>query len=348
MIERFNLAGLLMIACAACASVPKPMAAVPAGSATAAPVAFPDVPPRPAAVASCDSAKDRAAILSMAGTFAISFAFDETEALTPGYKLAEPYRTDATEVVTVLESSERRVVLQHVLLIEKHDGSHEAQKHWRQDWTFEDHDLLEFRGARTFAHRTLTDAEAHCTWTQAVFEVDDGPRYESYGAFAHDGERATWVSAETWRPLPRREYTHRSDYDVVLGTNGHVITPSGWQHIQDNVKLVLKDGSKLARERGLNVYERVDEPAAQLAQQYLAQTGTFWAEVREAWAAQVERAPQLLIHQEIAGKPLYEHLFPLAEKSAGTDERAKVRELVASYVEVPPQPSASASHAARE
>jgi len=332
---RLSTASCLLLLCAACATTgPKPTAAALASAAT-----------RPA---TCDAARDRAAILSMAGTFDVSFAFDETEALSPGYELAPEYRAEATEVVSVLESSERRVVLQHILLIEKHSGAREAMKHWRQDWTFEDRDLLEFRGSRTFAHRSLSEAEARCTWTQAVFEVDEGPRYESYGFFQHEDARSTWVSQQTWRPLPRREYTRHNDYDVILGTNTHVITPSGWQHVQDNLKLVLAGQKQLARERGLNEYRRVESPSTALAEQYLAKTSRFWSDVRAEWATELQRGPQLVVQQEVSGKPLYDHLFPLAEQAGDSDERARIHELVGSYVEVASQPSAAISSAARE
>src|SRR5262249_44010399 len=159
--------------------------------------------------------------------------------LTPGYRRHAPYRASAHEVVTVLEQDDRHVVLQHVLVVDGPDGSASAQKHWRQDWAFEKRDLLEFRGQRLWVHRAPTADEARCTWSQAVFEVDDGPRYESIGRWSHQANRSTWTSQQTWRPLPRREYTRRSDYDVLVGVNRHVITATGWLHEQDNVKLVL-------------------------------------------------------------------------------------------------------------
>jgi hypothetical protein len=76
------------------------------------------------------------------------------------------------------------VSLQHILVVEK-DGKRSPLKHWRQDWTFEDAELLEFRGQRSWARRVLSPLEARCTWSQAVFEVDDGPRYEGSGRWTH-------------------------------------------------------------------------------------------------------------------------------------------------------------------
>jgi len=325
---------------ASCASAPKPTPA-------SAPVASPDKTPASAGVpAACDPARDRAAILGMVGTFQVSFTFEETEALSPGYTPADPYRADAVEVVSTLENSERRVVLQHVLLIQKHSGEYQAQKHWRQDWSFEDTTLLEFQGRRVWQERVLSPNEVHCTWSQAVFEVDDGPRYESFGHFVHAGDgasaRSVWTSAVTYRPLPRREYTHRHDYDVLLGTNRHAITAQGWEHEQDNVKLVLADNRRLVRERGFNTYRRIDLAQAALAQRYIDQTGSFWADVRAEWQALLARSPRVLVHQELSGKPLYERLFPLATVTP-VPSRADIHAVISSYVESAPPSAATAS-----
>jgi len=302
-----------------CASGAKPIGPTTAASAPSA---------------ACDPARDRAAILRMVGTFNVRFAFDETEALSPGYQPHEPYRTDATEVVTALEDTEHRIVLQHVLLLQKHSGAFYPLKHWRQDWTFEDRELWEYRGARAWERRELSDAAVRCSWTQAVFEVDDAPRYESYGRFQHDAEHAVWVSQTTWRPLPRREYTQRSDYDVIVGENRHELTPDGWLHLQDNVKLVLQGEKSLVRETGRNEYTRTSVPEAELARGYLERSARFWSAVRAEWAQVLRRSSRVVIVQERDGKPLHEHLFPLAEREAQVDEqRAHIQALLASYME---------------
>jgi hypothetical protein len=89
----------------------------------------------------CNPQQDRVAIRAIAG----SFAFEEVEALMPGYRLHEPYRATATEVVSILEDSDERLMPQHVLVLTDPDGNPGAMKHWRQDWRFEDRELLEFR-----------------------------------------------------------------------------------------------------------------------------------------------------------------------------------------------------------
>jgi len=328
-------AGITAMLMAGCAGAAQPARRQTAQHVTSVAQLDPNAP--------CDPTRDRAAILAMTGTFSVAFKFEETDALSPGYTPERPYLADATEVVIPLEVSDTRVVLQHVLLLPKH-GQYQAQKHWRQDWSFEDTSLVEFQGRRIWQQRQLSTEAVRCTWSQAVFEVDDGPRYESVGRFVHSGQgdsaRSEWTSQSTWRPLPRREYTHRDDYDVLVGTNKHVITRSGWLHEQDNVKLVLDGERELVRERGLNQYRRVEREEAQVARSYLEHTADFWADVRAEWQAILESSSRLLVHQELSGKPLYETLFPMADVKSGPArdvQRAEIHAAIGSYVE--PQPS---------
>ncbi|WP_224366051.1 DUF6607 family protein [Hyalangium versicolor] len=267
--------------------------------------------------AACDPARDKAAILQMAGTYQVDFAFEETVSLSEGYTPHEPYRTTGTEQVSVVEDTPRSVTLQHILVVEK-NGKREALKHWRQDWTFEDTELLEFRGHRTWERHTLSPEAVKCTWSQAVFEVDDGPRYEGYGRWTHERGLSAWESAETWRPLPRREYTKRSDYDVLVGTNRHALTPKGWVHEQDSLKVVLgPTPHALVRERGLNQYTRQSaEPNLPEASAYWKESQGFWAEVRQEWQAVFQEHPQFTLRETVDGKPRSQYLFGLAEEHA--------------------------------
>jgi hypothetical protein len=314
---------------AACSSTPAP-------SAPAAPAA-----------AACDPARDRAAIKKMAGEFSVEFEFEETEVLTAGYQKRDAYRTAASEVVEILEDGERAVVLQHVLILENDDGTPAVQKHWRQDWRFEDRDLVEYRGKDTWARTTLAAGDVACTWSQAVYEVTDAPRYESVGRWQHDGAVSTWTSRETWRPLPRREYTKRSDYDVLVGTNQHVVRDDGWSHDQDNVKLVLADGRRLVRESGDNRYERTAIAGAAAARDYLARTAPFWQAVRARWGELFSGPEPVVISFKVEGKTLYEHLFPLADRTPLPAAPALAKE-IAGVIDAYARPSpAGAATAAR-
>lgn len=230
-----------------------------------------------------DFDRDRRAILAMAGEFEVKFNFDETVSLRPGYELKHD-KSGGFETVLVAEDSGRRIVLQHILLSK--DGEH-VVKHWRQDWTYEDRDLREYAGGRTWTARRLAAREVRGTWSQAVYEVNDGPRYESYGRWIHDGVYSSWQSATTWRPLPRREYSTRKDYDVLLALNRQTITPWGWVHEQDNTKWDRNDTSGnpyVARELGVNEYRRTSSFDFAPARAYYERTRRYWAAVRDVWA----------------------------------------------------------------
>jgi hypothetical protein len=112
----------------------------------------------------------------------------------------------------------------------------------------------------------------------------------------HEPERSTWTSAETWRPLPRREAERAGEYDVLVGVNRHVVTPQGWDHEQDNRKLVLSDARSVARERGLNRYVRSDFGAdARIVRAYLDEIGPFWADVRVAWEQRLRDRDRIVV-----------------------------------------------------
>jgi hypothetical protein len=68
-------------------------------------------------------------------------------------------------------------------------------------------------------------------------QVDDSPRYESIGTWVHVDGRHEWQS-KTDSPLPRREFTKRSDYNVLRRGNRIYLTPQGWMFEQDNKKIV--------------------------------------------------------------------------------------------------------------
>jgi hypothetical protein len=260
--------------------------------------------------------KDRQSILAMAGNYNVEFGFQETIGLKSDYKLHEPHNSHGTELVVVVTNEPTRIELQHLLVV--HDS---VVKHWRQEWVYENRDLLEFRGRNRWEHRTLTAEEAAGTWTQRVYNVDDGPRYEGYGKWEHGANWNAWESNETWRPLPRREYSTRSDYQVLLGRNRHLLTPTGWVHEQDNAKVVLDEAGKptevLAMERGLNTYDHVDAAEVKLAADYWAKTGAFWAQVRNEWSQLFASHRTLVLREKVDDKMMYVFLFDYLDKNAG-------------------------------
>ena len=255
--------------------------------------------------------KDRKAILGMSGEFAVEFYFQETLSLHPDYKISEkPYREEANEIVKVAEDSGKRIVLQHILQVDNL-----VVKHWSQVWTYEDDAILEFQGDSKWQQKPLSGT-ATGSWTQRVTEVTDAPRYEVRGTWVHHPDSSEWTSELTNRPLPRREYTTRRDYDLLQVTNRHTVTATGWFHEQDNTKWVRRDGEKypLCREIGMNRYLRTQDADFAKANRYWEKTAGFWQQVRSCWDEAALAQPTLSLQQKLNNHSLYQEMLALTQR----------------------------------
>ncbi|MEO5713942.1 MAG: DUF6607 family protein [Luteolibacter sp.] len=232
--------------------------------------------------------EDRRAILAMAGNFKVSFNFTETFPVAPGYKpLSKPYHEEAIEAVTVAEDTPERITLQHLLVVGK-EGKSRVIKHWAQVWTWEDTRILDYAGSdgkEVWLRAEVSADQAKGRWSELVTSVDDTPRYESLGRWVHEFGESSWASEPTRRPLPRREYEVRDDYDYLIVSNRYSLTPSGWAHSQDSRKVVDRDGKKLilSHETGLNQYDRTDDPLAVQAADWWKENATVWNAIRNFW-----------------------------------------------------------------
>jgi hypothetical protein len=287
------------------------------------------------ASAASSSAADRAAILAMRGEYQVDFAFSETVVLQPGYERKPGKRTGANEVVVVVEDSPQRIVLQHLLVAD--DGKH-VTKHWRQDWIFEAPSRFEFAADQTWIVRPLAPEATRGAWTQCVYEVSDAPRYCGTGQWNHRYGVSTWTSDRTWRPLPRREYTTRSDYNAINAENRHTIVPGGWTHEQDNTKTVRgADGATvrtLVREFGFNDYRKKTGFDFGPAYRYWEKTAPYWAKVRARWEAAFAQGG-LRLKTKVDGMAMIIPLFEQAERlQADTSvDDAEIETVFASWVE---------------
>jgi hypothetical protein len=278
--------------------------------------------------------KDRRAILAMAGSYRVSFDFIETMGFAEGYQPPKPYFSWGTEHVHVLKAEKKSISLQHTLVMyfKGKDGEElgpMVMKHWRQDWAYEDTNLHVYRGKSTWAQVTKPAEKTRGQWTKAVFQVDDSPRYEVVGKWSHQGGMSTWLSDSCWRPLPRREFSARKDYDVLQGTHEITITPNGWVHQQRNQKVSLADTKQpqvIAQELGVNRYQRIETPSLKQAEATWAKTGKYWDEVRKAWETIYADHKKFSLKAKVDGKKLYQYHFEYAsqlEKEKGPVDIAK-------------------------
>ena len=243
--------------------------------------------------------RDRRAILAMAGPYRVTFDFLEVVRFDPALKPDAPYQSWATEYVFVAEDRPDFIALQHILLMRIAGKENEplVQRHWRQIWRYEAEKLLAYEGANTWAAKPVP-GERRGAWTQTVLQVDDSPRYAARGRWEHSETNATWISDETWRPLPRREFSVRKDYQVLVGTNRHTITPLGWVQEENNLKVVVADKRAIAREYGVARYDRIRDFDFELARRYFTVTEPFWAEVRAAWRELEERTGRFTLRAQ--------------------------------------------------
>ena len=258
--------------------------------------------------------RDRQSILAMQGEYLVDFAFDETVLLQPGYERAAAMRSGGNETVIVVEDTPTKIVLQHILVDEK---SGHVTKHWRQDWVYQAPSRFEFSADQTWRVRPVPANVNKGAWTQCVFEVSDAPRYCGTGRWEYANGIATWTSDLSWRPLPRREYTQRSDYNAVSAVNRHTITPNGWTHEQFNTKVLRNpDGSRveLAREFGFNDYRKTTEVDFKPAYKYWDATRGYWAKVRARWDAFLSKPPGAHLKTKVDGMAMIVPLFAQAGK----------------------------------
>jgi hypothetical protein len=242
-----------------------------------------------------DLERDRRAILAMVGDYKVSFDFIEVAGFTENYQPKAPYQSWATERVYVLEDKGEFISLQHILVMQTVEADGKVNppivtKHWRQDWQYQPKQVLVFKGNSTWQAEEVALAEQKKGWSQTVYQVDDSPRYGGVARWQHFGNFSSWNNQEAWRPLPRREYTVRNDYQVLLGNNRHIILPTGWVHEQQNNKVMLDKEAKpnvsnpvIAREMGFNRYERIKGYDFALGDTYLKNTEPFWREIRNQW-----------------------------------------------------------------
>ena len=256
--------------------------------------------------------KDITAIKSMCGCYEVSFNFAETfnYADNADYQPSKTKHDSGLEWVQLVEDSEDKIVMQHLLLVGPPNAK-KVIKHWRQDWLFENTELYTYRADNVWNYQSLPQEAVQGQWTQKVYQVDDSPRYEGSATWVHVDGQSSWENT-TDAPLPRREYTKRSDYNVTERTNKHAITAEGWIHDQDNKKIVrAAEGEDvvLAEEKGLNIYAKVADSRCQAAQNWWEENAQEWALVRAKWDKVFARKQDLKLTAKVNDKRLFDHLF---------------------------------------
>ena len=274
---------------------------------------------------------DKESIKSMCGCFDVGFHFAETFSYSndTNYTPSDEKHMGATEWAQLVEETDSSVVIQHLLVI----GSGENTmiiKHWRQDWIYENTEFYIYDHDNKWSFQKSSKDKVKGQWTQKVFQVDDSPRYEGSGSWVYVDGKKYWEST-TDAPLPRREYTTRSDYNLTIRTSRHEIVESGWIHDQDNKKIVRDNGKEdfvLAEEKGMNFYKRVEDAKCQVAKDWWLENSEYWQSVRNVWSDIYLRNEDLELENKFEGKKLYSVLFSMDIKSSNK----KIKKAIMPYV----------------
>lgn len=255
---------------------------------------------------------DKESIKDMCGCYEVTFNFAETFNYSKDslYKPSPKKISGGLEWAGLLTDNDNKIVIQHILQV----GAPEEPmivKHWRQDWLYENTELYTYNADDTWKYVNKPASEVKGQWTQKVFQVDDSPRYEGSGSWVHVDGKDYWEN-KTDAPLPRREYTERSDYNVTVRGNRVELTDFGWVHNQDNEKVIRKAGEEdviLAKEKGYNTYVKVDDSRCAVAAQWWKDHENKWAMVRAKWVQVFDRDQDLSLEEKVSNKPLYKFLF---------------------------------------
>lgn len=256
--------------------------------------------------------QDKNAIKKMCGCYEVTFNFAETFQYSNDslYKPSKTKIAKGLEWAQLVEEDKDKVSIQHLLQVGEPSKPH-IVKHWRQDWIYENTDFYMFNGNNSWNYESKSESEVKGQWTQKVFQVDDSPRYEGSATWIHVDGKSFWEN-RTDAPLPRREYTKRSDYNVTVRGNRHEITKDGWIHDQNNDKVIREAGKAdviLAKEKGYNTYVKVDDSRCKAAADWWKKNHQKWTLVRNKWEKVFSRNANLVLEAKVDNKPLYKHLF---------------------------------------
>jgi hypothetical protein len=272
--------------------------------------------------------KEIQAIKNLCGCYEVQFMYAETFSPNHDYKLAKPYEAHGVEWVGVVESSDKKIVIQHLLQI----NDTTIIKHWREDWEFEKNGIWKFDHDAAWKFQQ-TKAEPG-QWTQTVWEVDDAPRYQGVSRWINNNNQYYWQNT-TDAPLPRREYSTRSDYNVLERTNKVIMTDTGWVHEQDNRKVLRKDGGKdteISQEKGFNLYIKTDDSKCAAAANWWKQHKDFWNTVRVSWDEVLKTKTEVKLQPKLGGQGMSQYMSKLEKENLAEAERKiKARTIIEQF-----------------
>jgi hypothetical protein len=283
---------------------------------------------------SAQAPKDKINVDKLCGCFEVEFKYAETFSPDPSYKYHDREEiSGGLELTFPVEVTDKKIVMQHLLVI----TDSMIIKHWREDWSYENTDIWRYKGDKVWVKEQLKPEDVKGKWTQSVWEVSDAPRYQGAAQWVTVDNKTFWLNT-TDAPLPRREYTVRSDYNILRRTNRLVLNDSGYIHEQDNQKIIRTGNSDklLVEEKGINSYKRVADAQCAAAKAYWEKNKDYWTKVRKVWENYAATHSTIELKAQVNGKVLHDYLFALAKDYAAgkvkpADIDAKIKTTIEGY-----------------
>ena len=256
--------------------------------------------------------KDVEAIKSMCGCYEVTFKFAETFNYSKDstYTPSKNKIAYAVEWIDLTYIDKNNLIIQHILQMGK-DSNAYIMKHWRQDWNYQNREFLIYDHNNIWNKLEANYNSTKGQWTQKVFQVDDSPRYEGSASWAYIDDKIFWEN-NVDAPLPRRERSIRSDYNVLNRGNRIEITNEGWIHKQNNQKILRSDTANdvlIASEYGINSYVKINNERCKYAKIWWNKKSEKWKIVRKEWELVFEQNDTISLKPNHEGKPLWEYLF---------------------------------------
>jgi len=270
--------------------------------------------------------KDQKAIKDMCGCYEIKFKYAETFSPDIAYEKAYDYRAHALEWAELVTDKDDKITIQHLLVV----NDTMVIKHWRQDWEFQNKNVFSYNAKNTWGVNKLSDEQVKGQWAQKVYQVDDSPRYSGSSTWVHVDGKHFWEN-KTDAPLPRREYSKRDDYNILVRGNRVQLTNYGWLHEQDNDKVIRAKGEKdelLVQEKGYNIYKKVDDKKCKIAQEWWKKNNKVWKKVTKEWDKVFAENTQVKLKTKVDEKRLYEYLFALDNNATSKEIRSIINKFL--------------------
>lgn len=272
---------------------------------------------------------------NLCGCFSVNFKYAETFSPDDTYKFHDREDMNAIELSLPIESTDTKLVMQHLLVI----NDSMIIKHWREEWVYESPVLYEFQGDKTWRKKELAAADVKNTWTQTVWEVNDEPRYQGMSLWINNDGKTYWESTAD-APLPRREYTTRSDYNIMRRHNKLYLTgDGGYVHEQDNDKILRENGKDklIAQEKGYNTYHKIEDKDCAAAKAWWEKNKPFWTVVRNQWNDYIAKTSTVSVKAKVDDKILGDYFTALwkdwsSNKIKTSELDGKVQEVLAKFL----------------